>query len=440
MTTSPAPSRVFSFFSRLLLLATAALALAALAAPTTWQVGMDFAGRYNEMQCVFTGVDPYELCFGNATSPVFAPMGGLSGVEARTPSGGRKAIVNSYPPWAYTFLFPLHRVRPAAASRLFNATAAGCFLFLLFLSFARVRRAGLPGAEARTAFAVGGFLGLPLLRVLQVSNYGLFLAAAAALLALALEERRDWLAGAALALLMLKPQLGLPFAVPLLLKGKWKTLAAGAAICFAASVPPAILVKRNVFAMILHAAHSGTASIHSAWQSTGWFSPPVFKFLSSRLGGTGGTLAASMLLGAVVLVAASWRIRRGTDWWMQLVPPSVVACLWSMGHAHDHVLLAPALSTVAIAAFSAPGAREKRHAAAGTVLLAGEFWLFAALAGCVAVWSVLRGNALSLAEGLNATRAAGPKTAYTAYFQIVSLLQAAWLLRFPRPGGAPGPD
>lgn len=433
MTTSPAPSRCFAFVSWVLLLATAALALAALAAPTTWTIGMDFAGRYNEMQCVFTHVDPYELCFGNATSPLFAPMGGLSGVEARTPTGRKKAIVNSYPPWAYTFLFPLHRVPPLAASRLFNATAAGCYLFLLFLAFARVRKAGLSGPEARTAFAVGGFLGLPLLRVLQVSNYGLFLAAGAAFLALALEENRDGLAGFALALLMLKPQLGLPFAVPLLLKGKWKPLVLGAAICFAASVPPALLVKRNVLSMILHAAHSGTASIHSAWQSTGWFSPPVFKFLSSRLGGTGGALAASMLLGAVVLFAASWRIRRGEDWWWQLVPPSVVACLWSMGHAHDHVLLAPALSTVAIAAFSAPGAREKRHAAAGMVLLAGEFWLFAALAGCVAVWSVLRGDALSLASGLDATRATGPKILYTVWGQLVCLLQTAWLLRLPRP-------
>lgn len=430
MTTSPAPSRWFSFFSWVLVLATAALALVALVAPSTWSVGMDFAGRYNEMQCVFTGVDPYELCFGNATSPVFAPMNGLSGVESRTPSGGKKAIVNSYPPWAYTFLFPLHRVRPVPASRLFNATAVGCYLFLLFLAFARVRREGLPPAEARTVFAVTGFLGLPLLRVLQVSNYGLFLAAAAALLTLALEEKRDLLAGFALALLMLKPQLGLPFAVPLLLKGKWKTLATGAAVCFAASVPPALLVKRNVFSMILHAAHSGTASIHSGWQSTGWFSPPVFRTLATWLGGTGGALAASMALGAAVLFAASWRIRRGNDWWMQLVPPAVVACLWSMGHAHDHVLLAPALATVAIAAFRKDG--TGRFFAVGTVLLAGEFWFFAALAAVVAAWSVLHGGGLSMADGLNATRATGPKTAYTAYFQIVSVLQAAWLLRLPR--------
>ena len=433
----PAAPRLCPFFPWLASGATLVLAVLAASAPTTWSIGGDFSMRYNEMQCVLSGADPYEIAFGGTEATGFRDLNAMDAVRPERLLATRdgKAVVNSYPPWAYTFLFPLHRVPPRKAALLFDTTALACFLFLLFLAFARALREGLPPAGARIAFAVGGFLGLPLLRVLQVSNYGLFLAAAAALLSLALEARRDWLAGFALALLLLKPQLGLPFAVPLLLKGKWKTLLTGTAVCFAASLPPALLVHRNVFSMILHAAHSGTASIHSTWQSTGWFSPPVFRALAARLGGTGGALAASMALGAAVLFAASWRIRRGNDWWMQLVPPAVVACLWSMGHAHDHVLLAPALATVAIAALRQDG--SCRFFAVGTALLAGEFWVFAALAGCVAAWSVLHGGGLALSDGLNATRATGPKTAYTAYLQLVSVLQAVWLLRLPRTDGRP---
>jgi len=432
VSTSPAPSRAFSLFSLALFLATATLALAAVVSPTTWSVGMDFAGRYNEMQCVFTRVDPYELCFGNATSPIFAPMGGLDGGRPASPADKGKAIVNSYPPWAYTFLSPLHRVPPKWAGLLFNATAVACYLFLLVLAFFRARRAALPAAETRLVVALGGFLGLPLLRVLQVGNYGLFLAAAAGLLALALEGKRDWLAGVPLAILMLKPQLGLPFVLPLLLARKWKTLLVGGGLCFAASLLPAALVKGNVFSMILHAAHSGTASIHSAWQSTGYFSPPVFRFFASHMG-TGAALAASMALGGLVLLAASWRLRNEEDWWLRLVPPAVVACLWSMGHAHDHVLLAPALASVALAACR-PGTR-RRFFAVGAGLLAFEFWFCALVAACVVAAAVLRGGGFSLAEGLEATRATGPKIAYTAYLQLAAVLQSVWLLRIPRRDG-----
>jgi hypothetical protein len=387
--------------------------------------------RYNEMQCVCAGVDPYDLCFGAPDSTGFVELQNLDIVPAqRLLSKNGKAVVNSYPPWAYTLLFPLRPVPPELANLLFNALALGCHCFLLFVAFWRARDARLSPARTRIVVAAGGFLGLPLLRVLQVGNYGLLLAVAAAVLALLLEREHDWLGGIPLAILLIKPHLGLPFAVPLLVKGKWKTLLAAGLLCLAASVPPALLTGRNVIAMILHAARSGTASIHSAWQSTGWFSPPVFNALATRLGGTGGALAASMALGALVLFAASWRIRREESWWLQMVPPAVVACLWSMGHAHDHVLLSSAVATVAIAAAVRRG--QEKFFTVGTVLLAAEFWLFAALAGVAGTRALLSAGSLGLSNGLEATRSTGPRVAYTAYLQFIAVLQTVWVLSIPR--------
>ena len=408
------------------------LAAVAAFAPSTWDVGIDFTMRYNEMQCVRFGADPYEIAFGEEDSDGYKDLKKVDVVPSDhfLVDKDGEALINSYPPWAYTFLFPLHSVPPERANMLFNATSLGCYFLLLALAFWRVWRAKLPPAEGRLAVAAGGFLGLPLLRVLQVGNYGLFLALGAALFALALERKHDWLGGAAFALLMLKPHFGLPFAVPLLFKGKWKPLLAGGLFCFAASIPPAVFTGQNVFSMILHTAHSGAASIHSDWLSTGFFSPPVFRAFAWCFGGTGGALAASMALGAIVLSVASWRMRKEENWWLQLVPPAMVACLWSMGHAHDHVLLSPAIATLALAAFARDG-REK-HFVAGTVLLAAEFWLFAVVAACAAAWAVSGGGGMGLSSGLEATRVAVPRAAYTAYLQVVSVLQAFWLFRWPR--------
>ena len=143
-----------------------------------------------------------------------------------------------------------------------------------------------------------------------------------------------------------------------------------------------------------------------------------------------------MALGALVLFAASWRIRREESWWLQFVPPAVVACLWSMGHAHDHVLLSSAAATVAIAAALRRG--QEKFFTAGAVLLAAEFWFFAALAGVAGTWALLSAGGLSLSAGLEATRSAWPRVAYTAYLQVIAVLQTAWVLSLPRraPAGA----
>ena len=340
--------------------ASAVFALVCFASPSTWRIGMDFGWRHNEALCIRSGVDPFDVCFGAASterfSSVFSPEPG-------------KLPVNAYAPWEYTWMLPLSALPRATAHTLFQLLNLAAFLGIAALAWRKAGRHGLPGPARRAVAAGACFLGLSLYRVLDVSNYGLLMAFAAFAMAECLDARREWLAGLCWSMVLVKPQMGILLAIPLALGRHYAALATGAGFCALSALPAAVLCRVDPVTMTWHVLHSGTHSIRASEVGTPLFPPELVSALSG-VASPSVWLAASAVVGVALCFWLSWRFRSADDAVARFSPALVVGLLWMPGHFHDRVLLAPVLAWLLAEALS----RHCRLALGTWFLLTAEFW------------------------------------------------------------------
>lgn len=352
------------------------LAFCSFLLPSTWTPGSDFTWRYNEVQCLRSGLDPYAVCFENVPSPEFRS------IFKHEPG---KRPVNSYSPWQYTWFLPLSFLPLQSAHSLFMLLNLGALALLAALSYKRALRIGLAPEKALATAAATCFLGLALVRVLQVSNYGLLMAAALMLLSECPASRPY-----ALCILMIKPQIGILFTIPLLLSRQWRAVLIAALITSLSVLPAAALCHTNPLRMVLHVLFSGSQSIRASEIGTGLIPPPLLQqFLP--IAPASVWLAASALLGLYLCIVASKRLRHHPDPAVQLLPATVLSLLWMPGHFHDRLLLA-----LPISLFASQLLQGKRSALPHFLLFTAEFWL-CLLAGIAALFLFPR-NPLSLIQ------------------------------------------
>lgn len=311
--------------------------LALSAAFFLWQMtrpgwGFDFRLRYNELTCLRAGVDPFLVWSGQS---------GVSGLEPYTEhsaetlaNAGAHPFVHAYTPWTYTLLFPFSLLDYPASLACWRAVLTFCFALLLAFAFRTARtvcgnvRAGLLALAATAVFvALNVENGLTL-------NFGLLLALSVCVMGRLLDRGRDFSAGVCLALLMMKPQIGTLFILPLLFHRRFKTLAVGAAICLAGTVPPALLCHRSPADLILQVPRAGAYI-----QRTAFFPKCIYTLIAHRFGDA-VPLVASALLGLSLCVCLVWFLRKERDWLVQLTAPAITCVAWTYSMAHDRLVLA----------------------------------------------------------------------------------------------------
>ena len=358
---------------------------------------MDFTWRYNEARCVLSGLDPFDVCFGRVSSDTFCS------VFVYEPG---KLPVNAYTPWEYTWMFPLTALPLESAHVLFMALNLAALFGIAALAWRRARRRGLPSPARLVVVSGACFLGLSLFRVLQVSNYGLLMAFAAFAMAECLdsplslrdippqrgglpkEERdipaqrarrfrggREVLAGLCWAVILVKPQLGVLFAIPLLFGRHFTALGIGAGFCALSTIPAAASCGGNPAAMVWHVLHSGTHSIRAMETGTPLF-PPALVSALSHIAPPSTWLAVSAAIGLALCAWLSWNRRNATNAIERFAPALVLGLLWMPGHFHDRVMLAPLLAWLLCEAL----ARPSRRALAAWFLFTAEFWACVVLA------------------------------------------------------------
>jgi hypothetical protein len=137
-----------------------------------------------------------------------------------------------YPPQAALIFMPFSRLTFEHALAAWTLVTIG--LYLLFVWYAwRVARDQLPDATLVFAAAIG----FPPFWQTVMNGQGTILILGSFFLAwLALERKWHFLAGAALGLLAIKPQFGLPFATIVIVRREWRMLAGAAASVAAQSL------------------------------------------------------------------------------------------------------------------------------------------------------------------------------------------------------------
>ncbi len=275
----------------------------------------DFSLRMNELACVRQRVNPYAVWHGDVSLPPYYPN-----THVGEPPAGCTKPVKAYAPWEYVAMLPFSLLSEDVAWAVYCVLMGLSLAALLYLP----RRDGEADSFLKTAIPLLA-VAYPIWSNAGVGNFAVIVLAAAVAMACALNRRRDVLARLCWAVVMLKPQIGLAFAIPLLLRRKWRTLF----VALFLSVVAAAICRASLVDMLLQ----GPAANTSFFLGCGTWP----RFLCGATPGTGDILAG-LTVGAVVCTAMTWRLRKVDDWLVFLMPAAITSCCWTYTQAYSHVM------------------------------------------------------------------------------------------------------
>lgn len=317
------------FLSRLLAVLFVAVTFAQVALDAAFSfvhIGGDFSVRYNEVECLKTGVDPFDVWSGKIRHDPYYSFHGQA-------ESGQTKRVHAYPPWEYTYFLPLSLVPKITASAIFGIIQVASLLYVASLLFRWGR--SLRGRTGDGLFVVAGglSLGASIGFAFWFRQYGLTNLALLALMFRFLNRGRQIPAGICWAMIMAKPQVGLPLFIPLLFGRQWKAMGTAVAVCCLAAIPPAIMCHSSPVDMILEIRSSGG----NVLTGTSILPKPLFTFLANAIHPAFPALASAGI-GIFLCVWLSFRLRTASVWLVRFLPALVCATGWTYLQLHDKTL------------------------------------------------------------------------------------------------------
>jgi len=238
-------------------------------------------------------------------------------------------MISVYMPWEYTLMLPFSFVGRGVAWWVFSAIS------LLLVAMA----AALAVRACREEMTWPDYLlcaFIPTLAVshavwsnFQVGNHASLVIFAAVLMAICLNANRNVAAGFCWMLVMVKPQIGLIFAVPLLMRMQVVAGIVAVCSCLLLSVYPVVRCHASLVDLLLE------PSAASAFAFEGCGTWP--KFLCGTFAGN-GDIVAGTLVGVVVCTAMTWFVRKEKDWFVFLMPAAITSCCWTYTQAYSHAM------------------------------------------------------------------------------------------------------
>ena len=305
------------------LLAVAVVTAVCLFTPTATRC--DFHYRLAEVDCVRQSVDPFRVWNEDVTvRPYYS-----NNPNRRSIPEGCTEMISVYVPWEYTLMLPFAWLGKETAWWAYSLLSFAALGLLVGVVFHETKRR-MPLAEATLCATV------PPLAVahaiwsnFQVGNHVALVLTAAVLMAWCLNRKREVAAGLCWAVMMIKPQIGLVFAIPLLLRARVVTVVVAVGVCLLLSAYPAVNCQTSLLDLILEPSRA------SAFAFEGCGTWP--RFLCGAIPSDGDILAG-LAVGALVCAAMTWRMRKERDWFVFLMPAAITSCCWTYTQAYSHAM------------------------------------------------------------------------------------------------------
>ncbi len=282
--------------------------------------GWDFTMRHGEVVCLTTiHVDPYDIFSESVHNKHFRSYKPLyeysdDALDYHWCCG--------YPPWEYTLMLPFSLFSLQSADRVYKGIELAALVLLVFFSVRRsLRIATYRWKQLLVAYSV--FLLPPEAWhfVFRYGNWAVLFCAGVVCLVMFLEKDWQILAGLAWAFLMIKPQQGIWFVIPLVFRRQFKTIGVAVLTCLAASVPPAALCGKNPITLILEIPKMRPEEYSEATL----FPSRVFALLE-ELTFPKAALIVSAMLCFVFCIWATRKLRKEKDWFVFLQPTFFCVC------------------------------------------------------------------------------------------------------------------
>lgn len=301
----------------------------------------DFRMRWNEVQAVKQGVNPYDVW---SLKTELAPYVPAERYDLRTDS--RFEPINAYTPWEYAFFSPLTLLPRNVAWRGYYGMMILSALLIGVYSFCR--GAALFGRVSDGLFCAASalFVSMSMWLDFQSGNYPLVLSGALLAMVVALNRGRDCLAGLCWSVVMIKPQVGLLFAIPLLLKGRWKTMLTAGGICLTASLPPAIMTHTSVLELVFQAP----AASAYAFDGCGFVPKTVVGLLVGNAKAVRLLMIGGLMVGFAVCLLWTFVLRRKEDWIVLVAPAALCSVFWTYCQDYSFSITWPMLLLFAMEA------------------------------------------------------------------------------------------
>lgn len=313
---------------------------------TPWIPKVDFNARYNEVLCLRAGHDPYDVFTDKVSIPCVVSMADLPSIAVvplmqRLPSfpdfgkeGQKEMAIHTYPPWSYAWLLPWTYV-PRDVAWLFHLALEIVSLAILFLLPCRyLARSGDSDGFLRLLFvALALNLGKVFPATFMCGNYSMFVSAGAVGLAFFLDRDRQIPAGFCFALMMLKPQIGAIFAIPLLLGRRFLAVSVAATLCVAGAFAASLYCDASMLDLVRHARAAGPRFFNG----TALFPTQLAQSLGIDLGPS-VSVPVCAAFGGTLCAVLSWRVRQCRSWFDRLAPTAVCSLFWMVARTYDHAM------------------------------------------------------------------------------------------------------
>jgi len=325
--------------------------------------GWDYDMRMNEIRCVLDRYDPFDIWSEKIDLPPY-----YSYARPEKASATYTKCVNAYPPWAYAMAYPLAVLPRPFCWFLYLGFNLAVLALLGVAAFRYARSRQLDPADARIVGVASVLLiGFACASCYQSGNYPIPVLFATLAMVWCLNRGHDALAGICWAFAMIKPQLALLFAVPLLLRRKFLTCTVAVATCVFASIPAMILCRRGFVELVQHGI-SGSSHI---FMGCGTFPGFLCPLVSQGVG-----IYTGLVIGAALCVYLTWRAPRSADWFVLLTPATLVATCWTYSQLYNTVLAWFFFVLIAMALLRAPQDRALRGLAVLSVLTVARPYTF----------------------------------------------------------------
>ena len=367
----------------------------------------DFITRCNEVSCLLDGVNPFYVWNETIDKKPY-----YSNIHDRSTDAEHTEIINAYTPWSYTILMPIAALPRQVAWRIYHTIICLFLVLLCTLAYRHGKRFSGNVYGGLFAAALPLSLFIPTSFDMNVGNYNLIITSLIALMAVLLDRGKIIPAAICWSLAMIKPQLAILFAIPLLIDRKIKVCIIAAVLCILATIPPAILCHESPITLILQAPKASAY----AFSGCALLPPECLTALrSANFIPESFLLAIPMALGVAACAFLSWRVRKSDDPFLCFAPAAICAVSWTYVQGYSYILCA-----IVMIAMTADLIRRPTR---GNILLCGAAILLMARMG--RAFEIVVNAALPSLNGLAAIVCSWSSTA-------AFILVFIWLMSLPK--------
>ncbi len=274
--------------------------------------GCDFFHRHNEIQLILAHQNPYYKWKTFTTIP--------------------EMVLLPNAPWAYSFALPicwLPRPHALFVFTILEFIGVILLLYLIYL-FYNKELSNVLYSLFFTSFTIAGVIR----KDLSVGNYVLFCALGVCLMIYFLNKNKQFWAGLAWGLVMIKPQLGVLLFIPLFLKKQYICITTAVLMCCILSLVPCFFLNENPVKLLLQTTELGAQM--AADSDRGGIFLLLYHMKEAPIE---IIYKVAFWTGVILVCVLSWQVRKSNNWLLLLMPAAVYSSFWVYANLCNLIML-----------------------------------------------------------------------------------------------------